>query len=107
MNHELWFVGDGEELLDFLKRRGQYERMQGQPLPGLLILDINMPRKDGMQALQEIKEDSELQEIPVLMLTSSNRDEDMIRAYTLDVSGYINKTGSFGSLIEIMKAIGE
>ena len=83
--NNLYFVKDGEELLDYLHNRGEYAE-QPSPRPGLILLDLNMPKKDGRQALKEIKEDAELRRIPIVVLTTSAAEEDILRTYDLGVN---------------------
>ena len=104
--NDLHFVKDGEELLDYLCRRGQYEGASQSPRPGLILLDLNMPRKDGREALQEIKSDSELRSIPIVVLTTSKAEEDILRTYDLGVSGFVVKPVSFDGLVEVMQCLG-
>jgi CheY-like chemotaxis protein len=99
-------VEDGEELLDYLNRRGQYESLRGEPLPGLILLDLNMPRKDGREALKEIKADPELRRIPIVVLTTSKAEEDIVRTYDLGVNSYVTKPVTFKSLVELIKILG-
>jgi CheY-like chemotaxis protein len=99
--NELHFVEDGEELMDYLRRRGQYTHLSGQPLPGMILLDLNMPRKDGREALQEIKADPRLRSIPVVVLTTSKAEEDILRAYDLGVNSFILKPVTFQSLVDL------
>lgn len=105
--NDLHFVEDGEELMDYLHRRGKYAEMAQSPRPGLILLDLNMPRKDGREALREIKAEPDLRRIPVVVLTTSKADEDIYRTYDLGVSSFITKPVSFDSLVEIMKALGK
>ncbi|MGH8024401.1 MAG: response regulator, partial [Limisphaerales bacterium] len=86
--NEFHSVEDGEELMDYLHRRGKYESLQGAPLPGLILLDLNMPRKDGREALKEIKADPNLRRIPIVVLTTSKAEEDIVRTYDLGVNSY-------------------
>ena len=104
--NEFYAVEDGEELLDYLHRRGQYESLRGNPLPGLILLDLNMPRKDGREALKEIKADPELRRIPVVVLTTSKAEEDIVRSYDLGVNSYVTKPVTFKSLVELIKVLG-
>jgi CheY-like chemotaxis protein len=99
--NELHFVEDGEELMDYLRRRGQYTHLAGEPLPGMILLDLNMPRKDGREALQEIKADPRLRSIPVVVLTTSKAEEDILRAYDLGVNSFILKPVTFQSLVDL------
>ena len=98
-------VEDGEDLLDYLHRRGKYTELVEKPLPGLILLDLNMPKKDGREALQEIKADPDLKRIPVVVLTTSKAEEDVLKTYDLGVSGFITKPVSFNGLVETMKAL--
>ncbi len=101
----LYFVEDGDELLAFLYRRGAYAG-QNTPLPGLILLDLNMPRKDGRQALMEIKNDPELRRIPIVILTTSKAEEDILRSYDLGVNSFIVKPVTFDGLVQVMRTIG-
>jgi CheY-like chemotaxis protein len=100
------YVENGEELLDYLRRRGQYADPAVSPRPGLILLDLNMPRKDGFEALAEIKEDPNLRHIPVVILTTSRAEEDVYRGYDLGVNSFITKPVSFEGLVEAMKTLG-
>jgi CheY-like chemotaxis protein len=104
--NDLRFVGDGEELLDYLHRRGVYAPPEKAPRPGLILLDLNMPKKDGRDALLEIKQDPHLRQIPVVVLTTSQAEEDIFRSYDLGVSSFITKPVSFDGLVEVMRAMG-
>lgn len=101
--NDLRFVADGEELMDYLYRRGTYE---DAPRPGLILLDLNMPRKDGREALKEIKEDAGLKDIPVVVLTTSKDEEDILRSYNLGANSYITKPVTFEGLSDVMKSLG-
>ena len=103
--NDLRFVEDGEELMDYLYRRGKYQKPSDAPRPGLILLDLNMPRKDGREALKEIKDDAELRQIPVVVLTTSKAEEDIYRTYNLGVNSFITKPVMFESLVEVMKAL--
>lgn len=100
-------VTDGEELLDYLHHRGEYQDPETSPRPGLILLDLNMPRKDGREALKEIKEDPELRRIPVIVLTSSKAEEDIVRSYELGVCSYITKPVTFDKLVEVTRTLGK
>jgi len=104
--NELDVVSDGEELLDYLKRRGAYHDLAGQPLPGLIFLDLNMPRLDGRGALREIKGDPELRRIPVIVLTTSDAEEDVLRTYDLGVNSFVTKPMRFENLVEVIRTLG-
>src|SRR5277367_3350057 len=99
--NELHFVEDGEELMEFLQRRGKYADLGSSSLPGMILLDLNMPRKDGREALQEIKADPRLRSIPVVVLTTSKAEEDILRAYDLGVNSFILKPVTFQSLVDL------
>jgi CheY-like chemotaxis protein len=105
LNTRLYIVPDGEELLDYLNRRGKYQDSLKWPMPSLILLDLNMPRKDGREALREIKADPKLRHIPIVALTTSQAEEDIARAYESGISGYITKPVSFTGLRDVMKAI--
>jgi CheY-like chemotaxis protein len=98
-------VEDGQELMDYLNRAGKYAN-QDAPRPGLILLDLNMPRKDGRQALKEIKSDPDLRRIPVVILTTSKTDEDVLRSYDLGANSFITKPVTFDRLVEIVRTLG-
>jgi len=100
-------VCDGEELLDYLQHRGDYSDASQAPRPGIILLDLNMPKKDGREALREIKADPELREIPVVVFTTSKAEEDIYRSYKLGVNSFITKPVTFDSLIEVMQTLGK
>ena len=102
--NELRFVEDGEELLDYLCHRGRFNG-RNAPAPDIILLDLNMPKKDGREALREIKENPRLRHIPVIVLTTSKAEEDILRTYDLGVSSYISKPVHFDGLVEAMKAL--
>ena len=104
--NEFHTVEDGEELMDYLLRRGKYTPMQGDNLPGLILLDLNMPRKDGREALKEIKAHPDLRRIPIVVLTTSKAEEDILRSYDLGVNSYVTKPVTFKSLVELIKVLG-
>lgn len=104
---KLYIVSDGEELLDYLYQRGKYANQSEWPSPGLILLDLNMPRKDGREVLVEIKGDPELRRIPIVVLTTSQAEEDIVRSYDLGVSGFITKPVSFKGLLGVMKSLGD
>ena len=103
--NELHLVEDGEELMDYLYRRGEYDEASA-PRPGVILLDLNMPRKDGREALREIKADPDLRRIPVVVLTTSKAEEDILRTYDLGVNSFIVKPVTFANLVEVMRALG-
>lgn len=99
------FVEDGEELLEYLRGEGRYAGTAGRTRPGLILLDLNMPRKDGREALREIKNDPSLRQIPVVVLTTSKSDEDIVRSYSLGVNSFITKPVTFEGLVEVMRTL--
>ena len=105
--NEVHFVRDGEELLDYLNRRGEHSTRAGESLPGLILLDLNMPRKDGREALKEIKANPEFRRIPIVVLTTSKADEDILRTYDLCVNSYVTKPVTFESLVDMIKVLGK
>ena len=105
--NEMRFVEDGEELMDYLHRRGKYADAESSPKPGLILLDLNMPKKDGREALKEIKSDPNLRRIPVVIMTTSKAEEDIFRSYDFGASSFITKPVTFDRLVDLMKAIGE
>lgn len=104
--NRLHFVHDGEALLDYLKRRPPYDDEQRSPMPGLILLDLNMPLKDGREALMEIKADAALRVIPVVILTTSSAEEDVLRSYDIGVNSFITKPVSYSGLLEVIRALG-
>ena len=105
---ELHFVEDGEELLDYLHRRGKFTGgpHASAPRPGLILLDLNMPKKDGREALREIKSHPELRKIPVVVLTTSKADIDVAQIYDLGANSFISKPVTFDSLVKVMRILG-
>ena len=100
-------VRDGEELLDYLLRRGEYSDPSTSPRPGIILLDLNMPKKDGREALKEIKAHKDLQDIPIVVFTTSKAEEDIYRSYKLGVNSFITKPVTFDNLIEVMQTLGK
>lgn len=107
LKNDLYFVEDGVELLDYLHRRGKFSEAGSSPKPGLILLDLNMPRKDGREALEEIKSDAGLRRILIVVLTTSNAEEDIIRSYELGVSAYIRKPVTFEGLTSVIRSTGK
>lgn len=107
LSNDLRFVEDGEALMDYLHCRGKYADPNDFPRPGLILLDLNMPRKDGREALGEIKADPELRRIPIVVLTTSKAEEDILRSYDLGVNSFIVKPVSFEGLVEVVKTLGK
>jgi CheY-like chemotaxis protein len=96
------FVTDGQDLLDYLRHEGRWSEADS-PRPGIILLDLNMPKKDGREALQEIKADDSLRRIPVVVLTTSRDEADVFATYDLGVNSFITKPVTFGGLVDVMK----
>ncbi|MDR3622664.1 MAG: response regulator [Paludisphaera borealis] len=107
LTNDLRFVEDGVELMDYLQRRGKYSDPASSPRPGLILLDLNMPKKDGREALQELKADPKLKTIRVVILTTSKAEEDILRTYNLSAASYIAKPVTFAALIDVVKTLGK
>lgn len=103
--NDVRFVEHGEELLEYLRREGRYAAPAEAPRPGLILLDLNMPRKDGRAVLEEIKKDPEFRTIPVVVLTTSKADEDVYKSYDLGVNSYIVKPVTFEALVDILQTL--
>ena len=101
----LYVVNDGEKCLAFLHQREKYRDVITAPRPGILLLDIKMPKMDGLSVLKHIREDDELHRLPVIMLTSSKAEEDRLKSYDLGVNAYIVKPVGFANLSEAVKTI--
>jgi two-component system, chemotaxis family, response regulator Rcp1 len=102
VKNRLWVVEDGVEALDFLRQQGRHV---DAPRPDLILLDLNLPRKDGRQVLKEIKSDDSLRRIPVVVLTTSKSEEDVLKAYNLHANCYITKPVDFNRFMEVVKSI--
>jgi CheY-like chemotaxis protein len=100
-------VKDGEELMEYLRREGRYEGDTTCLRPGVILLDLNMPRKDGREALKEIKSDDQLRDIPVVVFTTSKAEEDIFKSYQLGVNSFITKPVTFDGLIRVMQTLGK
>jgi CheY-like chemotaxis protein len=107
LTHDLRFVKDGEELMDYLYRRGQYTDPNLSPQPGVILANLNMPRKDGCEALIEIKSDPKLRIIPIVILTTSKAEEDILNTYNLGASSFITKPATFDKLIDTVYVLGK
>ncbi|WP_019603473.1 response regulator [Teredinibacter turnerae] len=105
--NELYFVSNGVELLDYLKGTGEYADREKYPYPSIVLLDLNMPKMDGREALASIKADEKLRSIPVVILTTSKAEEDMIKGYNLGAASYITKPVTFDALVELMTTVGK
>jgi CheY-like chemotaxis protein len=105
--HNIKFVEDGEELLKYLRRKGSYADEADHPLPQIILLDLNMPKKDGREALKEIKTDNYLKCIPVIVLTTSTEKKDVQRIYELGVNSFVIKPVTFRKLVEFTQTLGK
>ncbi len=103
LHNDLRIAIDGVDLMNYLRRRGRHENPSDSPRPGLILLDLNMPRMDGREALAEIKNAPEFRAIPVVVLTTSKAEEDVVRSYDLGVNSFITKPVTFLGLVEVMK----
>jgi len=104
--NDLRFVEDGEQLMAYLNRTGNYLDPNVSPRPAVILLDLNMPRKDGREALKEIKANADLRQIPIIILTTSQADEDICRSYDLGANSYIAKPVTFGALVDVLQVLG-
>jgi two-component system response regulator len=107
LGNDLRFVEDGVVVLDYLYRRGKYSDPASSPRPGLILLDLNMPKKDGREALREIKADPRHKSIRVVVLTTSKAEEDILRTYDLSAASYITKPVTFAALIDVVRTLGK
>jgi two-component system response regulator len=105
--NDLRFVENGVELLDYLNRRGKYVDPATSPRPGLILLDLNMPKKDGREALEEIKRDPKLKNIRIVVMTTSKAEEDILRTYDLGASSYVTKPVTFAALVDVIQTLGK
>ena len=106
VRNDLRFVEDGEELLEYLRAEGRYAPPAEAPRPGLILLDLNMPKLDGREALREIKNDADLRRIPVIVLTTSKADQDIVKSYDLGANSYIMKPVTFAALVDVVSTLG-
>jgi CheY-like chemotaxis protein len=107
LRNKLYFVNDGVELLDYLHRRGEWAAPEAAPTPGLILLDLNMPRMDGREALQHIRADERTRHIPIVVLTTSAAEEDVLHTYNLGVNSFITKPVTFDGLVRVVQAMSE
>lgn len=103
--NDVRFVENGEELMEYLRREGKFAAPADTPRPGLILLDLNMPKKDGRTVLAELKNDPEFRTIPVVILTTSKADEDVYQSYDLGVNSYIVKPVTFEALVDILQTL--
>ena len=102
IHNKLYHVKDGVEAMDFLRRQGEYA---GAPVPDLILLDLNLPRKDGREVLEEIKEDAELKVVPVVVLTTSEAERDLVRSYDLHANAYVIKPIDLDSFTKVVQKV--
>jgi CheY-like chemotaxis protein len=107
INNELYVARDGQEALDFLYRQGKFSSPAVAPRPAIILLDLNLPKVGGMEILKQIKNDPSLKSIPVIVLTVSTREEDIIQSYNLGVNTYIQKPVEFDAFVRVVKVIHE
>ncbi len=107
LSNDIGCVTDGEELMDYLHQRGKYAPPAVAPRPGLILLDLNMPRKDGREALREIKDHPDLRQIPVVVMTTSRAEDDIRHSYDSGASSFITKPVTFDGLVNVMKGLGK
>ncbi len=105
--NNILFVEDGVELLEYLRHQGKYKDTDLYPDPHLILLDLNMPRKDGREAIKEIKANPETRKTPVVILTTSTAEEDILRSYDIGAAGYITKPVTFEALVKVVRGIEE
>jgi CheY-like chemotaxis protein len=105
--NRIFFVEDGEDLLDYLYRRGKYTAEEDYPFPDLILLDLNMPKKNGVEALRELKTDPDMRHIPIVILTTSKEEEDIYRSYDLGVNSFVTKPVTYEALVNTMKILGK
>lgn len=105
--NDLRFVEDGAELMDYLFHRNKYSDPSNSPRPGLILLDLNMPKKDGREALREIKSDPRLKSIRIVVMTTSKAEEDILRTYDLGAESYVTKPVTFTSLVDVVRTLGK
>jgi CheY-like chemotaxis protein len=103
LTNDIYFCHDGVDLLDYLHRRGRWSEPGAAPRPGVILLDLNMPRMDGREALAQIKADPELRTIPTVVLTSSKAEKDIAASYDLGVNSFITKPVTFTALVEVLE----
>jgi CheY-like chemotaxis protein len=102
LRNHLHVVSDGVEALSFLRREGEFA---DAPRPGLILLDLNLPRKDGREVLEEVKNDESLRTIPIVVLTTSQAEEDILRSYNLHANAYVAKPVDFERFIDVIRQI--
>lgn len=103
--NKMWIARDGQEAIDFLERNGQYKDPESSPRPGLVLLDLNLPKVKGLDVLKKIKEDPDLKTIPVVILTVSKRDEDIVKGYDRGCNSFIQKPVDFEKFVQVVKEV--
>lgn len=103
---DLRIVSDGEEAMDYLNRRGKYQEANTAPTPDLILLDLNMPKMDGRQVLEQLQTDSNLNAIPVVVMTTSQQEEDILRSYKLGCNSFVNKPVEINSFVDAVRQLG-
>lgn len=105
LDNDIDFTSNGKELLQYLNREGEYAHLVDKPLPGLILLDLNMPVMDGREVLRKLKQHEKFRSIPVIILTTSKAEEDIARSYGMGVNSFIIKPVSFENLVEMVRAV--
>ena len=105
--NEIRFVENGEELLQYLRHQGKFADKTLHPRPGIILLDLNMPKMDGREALQLIKSDPDLRRIPVIIMTTSKADQDILKSYDLGANSYVTKPVTFDELVAVVRRPGQ
>lgn len=105
--NKLFFVENGQQLLEYLRGEGAFKDRGKHPLPGLILLDLNMPIKDGLSALTEIRADERLTHLPVVVLTTSNNDEEVLKSYRIGANSFLTKPIEFDALVEMLRNLGK
>ncbi len=106
LQNERRYVNDGVELIEYLQHKGEFSDPEKAPRPGVILLDLNMPRMDGREALAAIKADPYHRQIPVIVLTTSKAEEDILRSYNLGVNSFISKPVTFDGLVDVVNVLG-
>ncbi|SDW98877.1 response regulator [Marinobacter mobilis] len=107
LTNPLFFVNDGEELMGYLRRQPPYDDVCQYPMPGIILLDLNMPRMDGRACLREIRGDPELNHLPIVVLTTSTEQEEVVRSYNLGANSFMSKSIDFEAFVSQIKAFGD
>lgn len=105
LKNKIQQVENGEELMQYLQNKGKFSDKKQFPTPCIILLDLNMPKKDGREALKEIKADKKLRSIPIIVLTTSKAEEDILKTYNIGVNSYITKPVSFSAMVDVMKTL--